>query len=138
MKMLKPTHHILRWKSVEYDLGKIQNNARLKLIQSNPFHAMSEIELYREKGGWKLDAPRTAVRLCEPDGSVATGFCNKIRLHEDNMRRSDSFKIGGRSGDARRWGTMEIDVGEKTYRITIPSSLYEHLHGRADERNETE
>jgi hypothetical protein len=141
MKLLKPTDHILRWVNVEYDLGEIREigeNAQFTLFQSNPYQATSEIELYREENEWNLDSPRTAVEIREPDGDIITGLCNQIRLHEGCMRRSDFFRVWGTNGDTRRWGIIEINFGKKTYRTMIPSSLYEHLHGRADERKESE
>ncbi len=65
-------------------------------------YGVSELELYRERGGWKLDSPHTAVRIRERDGPVTTGYCNQIRLHEYQMRRNDFFNVRGASGNARR------------------------------------
>ncbi len=51
--------------------------------------------------------------------------CLSIRLHDDGMRRSDTYRISRFDGDHERgWGTFEIAVDDKTYRLVIPSSLY--------------
>jgi len=137
MKTLTEHDHVLRWQSVHYDLGKIQKGWRLLLIQSNPFDAESEVVLYRDDIAigksmylWDLHTPRTTLRLLNADGSVISSLCMDIRLHDDGMRRSDTFHINRNGFDHQRcWGQIEISVDDKSYRVVVPSSLYEHTHG---------
>jgi hypothetical protein len=139
MKSLTDHDHVLRWQNVQYDLGKIQNGWQLSLIQSNPFDAESEAVLYRDDSVvgksmylWDLHTPRTSLRVLDADGSVINGFCVSLRLHDDGMRRSDTFDIG-RNGfdDQRSWGQIEITVDGKSYRVVVPSSLFKYTHGHA-------
>lgn len=135
MKSLTEHDHVLRWQNVHYDLGEIQNGWRLSLIQSNPFDAESEVELYKETGvgkaSWDLFSPRTAVRILEADGTVINGRCINIHLNDDNMRRTDTFKSGRNGNDQRCWGKIEISVDDKGYRVVAPSSLFKYVHGHA-------
>ena len=139
MKSLTDHDHVVRWLNVHYDLGVIQNGWRLSLIQSNPFDAQSEVELYRDDGAvgksmylWDLHTPRTSLRVIDADGSVIDGFCMDVHLHEDGLRRSDIFHIGRNGfGKERCWGHIEISVDGKNYQVIVPSSLYKYTHGHA-------
>jgi hypothetical protein len=129
-----PRDHVLRWNHVEYDVGAIQNRWRLSLRQSNPFDGITELVLYRDRdsgSGWDLHNPRTTVRVRNAKGQVASGFPTAIRNHDDGMRRTDTFRAGHGGGPAREWGEIEIDVEDKTYRVTVPSSLYRKRHGHS-------
>ncbi len=55
-----------------------------------------------------------------------------LRLHEDGMRRSDTFHLSRTGNSERSWGAIEVQVDEKTYRAIIPSSLYQYTHGHAE------
>jgi hypothetical protein len=132
--------YVLRWQNVHYDVGAIQNGWRLELIQSNPGDGESEIVLYRNDGAvgksmflWDLHTPRTSLRVLDADGDeVASGFCMGLRLHDDGMRRSDTYHIGRNGFDnGRSWGQIEIHVDDKCYRVVVPSSLYKYAHGHA-------
>ncbi len=138
MKSLTAHDHVVRWKDVEYDLGQIQNGWQLSLIQSNPFDATSEVVLYRDDMQvgksmylWDLHTPHTKLRVVETGGNVIGGLCTDIHLHDDGMRRSDTFNLNRDPDDTRGWGQIEISVDDKTYRVTIPSSLYKYIHGHA-------
>jgi hypothetical protein len=132
MKSLSDHDHVVRWQTVQYDLGEIQNHWRLSLIQSNVFHGESEAVLYREDGKpWDLFSPRTALRILHSDGTISTGRCVQIRLPEDSMRRNDTFMLGGADDVTRSWDQIEIVVDDKSYRTVIPSSLYKYRHGHA-------
>jgi hypothetical protein len=139
MKHLTDHDHVVPWLNVHYDLGEIQNHWRLDLIQSNPGDGEAEVILYREDSAvgksmylWDLHTPRTTLRILDADGNVNGGFCVSIRLHGDGMRRSDKFLLN-RCGfeDQRAWGQLEISVDNKSYRITLPTSLYHYQHGHA-------
>lgn len=143
MKSLTEHDHVIHWRDVHYDLGKIQNGWRLSLIQSNPFDAESEVELYRDDDAvgksmylWDLHTPRTALRVVNANGRMINGFCVEIRLHEDGMRRSDTFKINRNGDDSRSWGKIEISVDDKTYQVVVPSSLFKYTHGHAPTTNQ--
>lgn len=135
MKSLTEHDHVLRWQNVHYDLGEIQNGWRLSLIQANPFDAESEVMLYKEsevgKTSWDLFSPRTTVHILDADGTVINGRCINIHLHDDNMRRTDTFQSGRHGDDQRSWGQIEISVDNKSYRVIVPSSLYKYIHGHA-------
>ena len=140
MGKLRNTDHVVPWSTVHYDLGGIQNGWKLSLIQSNPFDARSEVVLYREDSAvgksmflWDLRSPRTTVRLRGLERGEVKGRCMSLRLHDDGMRRSDSFEIGRNGSDAKRgWATIEIAVDEKAYQITVPTSVTSYTHGHAD------
>jgi hypothetical protein len=132
--------HVIHWLNVQYDLGKIQNGWRLSLIQSNPFDGQSEVVLYRDDMVvgrsmylWGLHSPRTALRVLGLNGAGigVGGFCTDIRLHDDGMRRSDTFLLNRNGDDVRCWGQIEITVDDKSYRVVVPSSLYKYTHGHA-------
>lgn len=136
MNPLAEHDHVLRWKNVEYDLGETQNHWQLSLIQSNPIDAESEVVLYREdivvgKSTylWDLHTPRTSLSVLDNDGNRIGGFCTDIRLHDDGMRRSDTFHIGRNAADSRCWGRVDISVEGNTYKVAVPSSLYKYTHG---------
>lgn len=139
MKQLTDHDHVIRWQNVHYDLGEIQDHWRLSLVQSNPFDGESEVVLYRDDSVvgksmylWDLHTPRTTIRVRDADGTVISGFCTSIRLHDDGMRRSDTFHLGRNGFDGQRcWGQIEISVDGKNYRIAIPSSLYKYTHGHS-------
>jgi hypothetical protein len=131
MKARTAHDHLLRWQNVHYDLGKIQSGRWLSLIQSNPGDAESEVELYDEnpKPPWNLDSPRTAVRILPEDSGPRDGRCVNLHLDDSDMRRTDTFHFGRSGTDIRSWGQVEITVDDKNYRVVLPSSLYEYVHG---------
>jgi len=130
MKALSDHDHIIHWQNVHYDLGKIRHGRWLSLIQSNPVDAESEIELYDEnEPSWNLYTPRTSVRILAADNEVHVGRCINLHLDDRGMRRSDTFNFGRSGSDGRSWGQIEISVDDKTYRVVVPSSLYEYIHG---------
>jgi hypothetical protein len=141
MKQLTGHDHIIRWESVEYDLGEIQNHWRLSLAQSNSHYGRTEVVLYREDGKlWDLHTPRTTLRLLNEDGSFSVGRCLSIRLNDDTFgesgaddpfRRTDTYTFGGLGDNQRSWGKMEISVDDKIYQLVMPSSLYKRFHGHA-------
>jgi hypothetical protein len=99
---LKPfpgNSRLVNWKHVVYDIGKIQNGWQLTLLHSNPFDASSEIVLYRDDSEigksmflWDLHSTRTKLSIKQADGFNLTGRTMSLKLHDDGMRRSDTFK----------------------------------------------
>ncbi len=57
-----------------------------------------------------------------------------LRLHDDGMRRSDSFDFNRNPGERelRDWGTMIISIDGKESTLAMPSSLFRYVHGIAD------
>ena len=57
-----------------------------------------------------------------------------IRLHDDGMRRSDSFSFNRNPSkmDQRTSGLMTIKVDDREYSFTVPSSLFKYTHGLVD------
>lgn len=131
MKQLSSHDHVVHWEKVQYDLGNLPGGWNVSLNQSNPFHASSEVILYREN--WpdrNLFTPRISARLVDVDGSIRNGFCWAIHLVDDGMRRSDTFHLGGSDDKMRCWSQIEISVdATNTCRTIIPSSLYKYCHG---------
>ena len=138
MKSLTDHDHVVRWESVHYDLGKIQNGWRLMFIQSNP--SDSEVEtkvvLYQDpdqamKSPWKFDSPRTSARIVDADGTAVTG--HRLDVHRDDvgLERVDIFHFGRYVDKLRCQGRIEISVDDKTNNTVIPSSLYKYFHGHA-------
>lgn len=125
---------ILHWASVQYSSIPIQNGWILNFIKWNRLSAGSEVVLHRDDGymKWNLDLPRTALRVHEWNGSVATAREVGVFLHDDGMNRSDLFNLASTGSDdenRRWWGRLEIDVDGKPYFIETPSSLVKYDHG---------
>jgi hypothetical protein len=136
MKSLGEHDHVIRWETVQYRLGWIQNHWSLSLMQSNSTHGASEVILYREDNKpWDLFSPRTAMRIVHADGTTTAARCIELRQPEDFMRRNDTFVFGAWDDPTRSWDQLEISVDDKSYRIAIPSSMYKYRHGHAS--NET-
>ena len=140
MKPSGTNDHQVQWSNVHYEVGEIQNGWWLSLVLSNPFDGQSEVVLYRDDHKvpgplylWDLHSPRTQLRITDSNGTVIHGHCMDIRLHEDGMRRSDTFNLPRypTRDDARTWGQLEVTVNDRSYRILVPSSLYEYTHGHA-------
>ena len=130
---------VLKWSRVHYSYAQIQNDWSYELILSNPFDSKAEVVLYREDVAvgksmflWNLDTPKTAIAIIEADGTEHPGLGMAIALHEDGMRRSDTFRFPRIPSDARDWGTIRIKIADKEYERVIPSSMYNYFHGHAD------
>jgi hypothetical protein len=130
---------LVPWLHVHYDLGRIQNNWGLSVNLANPFDAEAEIILYRDDSEvgksmylWELHSPRTAMAIKQLGGGKLQGKGMSIRLHEDGLRRSDTFKFDRNAGeDERCWGTATIKVDAKSYECVVPTSLFTYVHGHA-------
>ncbi len=139
MAELGEADHIVPFRHVRYDAGEIQNGWRLEVLASNPFDPHVELVLYRDDGRvgqsayrWDLHEPRTAVAIVSHAGGRASSLQMMARLHEDGMRRSDHFHVFRRQHGRRGWGTIVATVGEQSYEVRVPSSLYLYTHGTAD------
>jgi hypothetical protein len=139
MSTLGPRDHLVPFRHARYEVGEIQNGWRLAVIASNPFDAHVELELYREDVvigesayRWSLLEPRTDIEIVGHVGGLARSMQMESRLHEDGMRRSDHFTVFRRQDGRRGWGTIRATVGEDTYEVRVPSSLYLYTHGTAD------
>jgi hypothetical protein len=138
MEKLPSGDKILKWSRVRYPYARIQNSWSYELILSNPFDGRAEIVLYRDDCAvgmsmflWNLDTPKTAVTIVEADGGAHTGLGMARVLHDDGMRRSDTFHFSRVPSDARDWGTIRVRIGDKEYKRMIPSSMYNYTHGHA-------
>ena len=140
METLEEDAKIVRWKRVEYDLGAIQNDWRLRLFQSNPFDANCELVLYRDDSKigkssylWDLHSPRTSVKVMRKSEVEIVGHAIGLRLHADGLRRSDDFEFNRNptNRELRDWGKVVIKVEEKSYEAVLPSSLFRYCHGQA-------
>jgi hypothetical protein len=130
--MKSPTKHdhVVRWENVEYDLSR-EGHVELSLKQANLFDAESKVVLYSDASGWRLDSPKTVARILDADGTVRDGFCVNLNLNDNHGRRTDTFQFGRYGDDLRCWGQIEVNVGDKSYRVVVPSSLYKYIHGHA-------
>jgi hypothetical protein len=131
MKSLTEHDHVMRWQTVHYDLGQTQDGGELSLIQSNPFDAVSDVDIYNYPKGQNVYSPHTDVRLLNADGTVIKGQCVNLHLDDSRLRRTDTFEFGRHGDDMRCWGQIEISVDDKSYRVVVPSSLYKYIHGHA-------
>jgi hypothetical protein len=135
MQLLGGHDHVVRWRNVHYDLGEIQNDWRLSLIQSNSGEAEGQVVLYREdvkigtSTSWKTNSPTTALRVLDASGTVIGSRCVDVHIQDGGMERSNTYIIAQNGGNLRCWGQIEISVGDKTYQVTVPSSLYKYNHG---------
>jgi hypothetical protein len=130
MKSLTEHDHVMRWENVEYDLSR-KEHVELSLKQANLFDAESEVVLYSDVSAWRLDSPKTAVRILDADGTVINGACVNLHLNDNRWRRTDTFQFGRYGNDLRCWGQIEIKIDDKIYQVTVPSSLYKYVHGHA-------
>ena len=132
MKSLTEHDHVVRWENVHYGLGRTLDDCELSLIQSNPFDAKSDVDLYSDHGARNVYSPHTEVRLQDAEGTEINGRCVNLHLDDNHLRRTDTFDLIGRgAGDLRCWGQIEIRVDDKIYRVMVPSSLYKYIHGHA-------
>jgi hypothetical protein len=137
MKSLTDHDHVMRWQTVHYDLGVIQNGWRLSLIQSNSVDAESEVVLYREDvkigtaTSWQTNSPATALRVVDASGKIIVSHCTDVHIQDGGMERSNKYVIARNGDDQRCWGQIEISVDDKSYRVVVPSSLYKYAHGHA-------
>jgi len=137
MKSLTDHDHVVRWQTVHYDLGVIQNGWRLSLIQSNSVDAESEVVLYRDDvkigiaTSWATDSPATAVRVLDASGTILGSRCTDVHIQDGGMERSNRYDIAHNGDEQRCWGQIEISVDNQTYRVIVPSSIYKFAHGHA-------
>jgi hypothetical protein len=138
MKSLTEHDHVVRWQNVHYDLGEIQNGWRLFLIQSNSDEAESQVVLYPEDikigtahswnaAAWKTNSPATALRVLDATGTIIGSHYIDAGLQYDGM--GYMYDLVRNGDDQRCWGQIEISVGDKTYGVVVPSSLYKYAHG---------
>jgi len=138
MKSLTEHDHVVRWQNVHYDLGEIQNGWRLSLIQSNADEAESQVVLYAEHvkmdsakswdaAAWKTNSPATALWVLDATGTIISSHCIDAGLQYEGM--GYMYNLARNGDDQRCWGQIEISVGDKTYGIFVPSSLYKYAHG---------
>jgi len=139
---MKPgkTDWLIPWLDVSYNLGKIQDGWGLSLRIANSFAPRFEVVLYRDdfKEGerehlWSFGPPRTEMQIKLSKGTALDSKRMSIRLHDDDMRRSDSFKLNGiYDGPERCWGTVVVKLDGKGYERIVPSSLFWDQHGATD------
>jgi hypothetical protein len=140
MATMSPDDRIVPWLYVNYDLGTIQNGWSLSAEMANPFDANANVILYKgpeNRQAWSLDSPKTSIDIVEPNGATLRSTCVNMHIHDDRLRRSDTFRFnraGGRN-DSRGWDTAEINVDDVKYTFTIPSSLSKYVHGTATPQN---
>src|SRR6266536_5512692 len=141
MKDRAPEDLLLAWREARYDLGTIQNGWHLSLIALNTFEPETEIALYRDdvRAGesiflWELRGrPQTALSIRDRDGMIFKARCMGVRITDDGMRRIDTFKCFTRSEpDQRCWGTLTVEIDDKSYSVVVPSSLYKFGHNAAE------
>jgi hypothetical protein len=132
MKSLTQHDHVVHWENVHYNLGQTPAGGELSLIQSNPFDAVSDVDLYNYPKSQNVYSPHTDVNLLDADGTVMHGRCVNLHLDDNYLRRTDTFDVFDRGTDDRRcWGQIEISVDDKPYRVVVPSSLYKYVQGHA-------
>ncbi len=137
MKSLTDHDHVVRWQTVHYDLGVIQNGWRLSLIQSNSVDSESDVVLYRDDvkigtaTSWATDSPTTAVRVWDGTGTLIGSRGTDVHIQDGGMERSNRYDIAHNGDEQRCWGQIEISVDDKSYRVVVPSSLYKYAHGHA-------
>ena len=105
MKLLTGHDHVVRWQSVHYDLGQIQNGWRLSLIQSNSNEAESQVVLYREdvkigtSTSWKTNSPVTALQVLDANGTITGSHCIDVHIQDGGMERSNEYAIARYGGN---------------------------------------
>lgn len=134
MKSLTEHDHVVRWENVHYNLGQTQDGGELSLIQSNPFNAVSDVDIYNFPKAPNVYTPHTDVRLLDADGTVIEGKCVNLHLDDYHPGRTDTFDLFDyNAADLRCWGQIEVNVDGKIYRTVVPSSLYKYIHGHASQ-----
>ena len=125
-KSLTEHDQVVRWENVHYNIGQAQDG---ELIQSNPFNAVSDVDIFNSSSVY---TPHTEVRLLDADGTVIEGYCVNLHLDDGHSGRTDTFKLNDYSANHLRcWGQIEISVDGKTYHVVVPSSLYKYVHGHS-------
>jgi hypothetical protein len=144
MRPLGASDILVPWLTVEYEIGRTRNSARLSVKLSNPFDARASVVLYREppmKVGpdtsrQNMDTPRVAVSL-EAGRRTLTGRQLARRLSDDRHTRTDDFTFDRAVGllTGRAFGTVNVTIDGRSYGVRVPSSLFGYIHGRTDPEN---
>lgn len=128
MKHLTSHDHVVRWLTVRYDLNEIHNGWSLSLTQSNSGDGQSEAVvdcLYAK--------PRTALRILDLNGGETgvVGLPAASDPRYEGEQPKNVFLLGHNQDNVRCWGQIELIVGDTSYRVVVPSSLYKYKHGHA-------
>lgn len=136
--MKSPTEHdhVVRWQQVQYDLGRIQNGWSMRLNLSNSTQAEAEVLLYKDpdeaiKSPWNTNSPQTAARIFDADGAELAGRYINTRIDDGRFWRTDTFHFDRDENNLRSWGRIAINVDDKVYQVSAPSSLYKYDHGHS-------
>jgi hypothetical protein len=129
VRHLGKNDEILDWRSVKYEFP-IQNGWRLLMTQTNGSNC--NLTLYRDgtKNGrylWDARSPVTSLKISYPGKKAQDCHCANISIpgDEGGYYRNDVYDVPlGRDLD-RCWETVEIGVEDKSYTLTVPSSLYQ-------------
>ena len=125
---------LVPWLAVEYEIGRIHNDALLSVkLGNNPFGASASVTLHRDGISQNLDTPRIAVSI-ETGADTLTGREYARRLLS-GYRRTDDFALGTTVQTGRAFGTVIISIDGQRYRVRVPSSLFHDFHGRTDYEN---
>jgi hypothetical protein len=132
LQPVAPEDRLVPWKFVEYRVGELPNRLSLTVRFANPFRPAADVILnHNFEGTWTADAPKTAIRVQESPETTRVAFRS-----EGSLIRVDTFRLAyGGSDDGRGSGVVTISVDNQTLEITVPSSLFKHLHGTADYEN---
>jgi hypothetical protein len=133
MNNLSASDQLIPWRSVEYDLGEIQNHWRLTARMANSFQPGIETILYHapdEWQQWQAEDPRVTVQMKGHGESFRLAF-----RRQGMLDRVDTFRTGVGAEKGRDTGVEIIHVGDRSYEFTVPSSLSKYDHGRADRDN---
>ena len=132
---------LVPWTIVKYwKLVPTRKDWDLSLYISNSFSPDFDVILYRDdfKEGkqehpWKLASPQTEMEIkLSKDRTLAFNRMG-VRLHSDQMRRTDSFELAkSYGGNERSWGTIVVNVDRKSNSCVVPSSLFWGGHGATD------
>ena len=134
MAKLGADDRVVPWSKIDYNLGAIQKDWRLKAEARNDGENTWFATLYRESASWHVHETKTWPRIVDEDGSrvEATHVGSRV---PDIFRLAHEFTFSTYPKDGRSWGTLTVTVDDKPWSVGIPSSLFKADHAATGRRH---
>lgn len=126
MFQMRKDDDIVRWSSVQYKYGPIQNGWDLEVNIAHRGDIRCQVKLRRPDGRWAIHTPVTTVRVERDNSGPMVGEQISSYLRHPNCRE-DEFTFDFKPLTGRSWGNLIVTVDDKPYSRTI--SLGTFLEG---------
>lgn len=119
---------VIPWEFVTYRIDDWpKKGAGVWINLSNPDDASAELSLSRFDGD--VREPRAALTIINGKWQNNPGRCVSLTLITSDPIRTQMFKFSRSGTDDRRWGSVHLSIGKVTRTFTVPSSLFNYVHG---------